>query len=936
MVDKTIGIGIDPSKAQSGGRVVKTELRGIADEAQKAENATVRLGNTMAASIAKAVQAAQALQNANSEASAAARASMTDIEIALLKAQQAGANFARSLDQSFATAGKSAREAAAVFLAAEMEAEELAEKAALLRAQIDPLSAAQERLNAELAEYAMLADRGAISTTELAAAQSLAKGRFDRIEASMKGNATATRLAAHEMRVLQFQMIDIAQSIPLAFQSPLYFLQNFGFQAAQISQIFMGRGGMRAAIVEIGGMLGSVLSRFARFVPFVGAVALGFEAIRDRASEAQERTIGLGETATAAFQTVSAALSDTLVGRGIGAAGDAIDYAFDRLGSAAVDIAELVINSFHAAYVDVTSLWSAFPDMLGATFVVAVNNGIGALNLLVKKSSDAVDSIIAAFNSIPGVDIPLIGAADETIPPIDNAYLDNLKKAVADRNAEIERIMASTPLRDFADTVGDRIQRNRGLSRLDDLAGMDFSNAVTGANHLASSLGGVGQAAVGTVRSVASMQDSLKKANLATLASFQDMQRDIRESEEALKDTRETLASVSETPIGDVFGENFAGDATQARSAIDAAVATIQKSFAAMDEGRMSARGVNDAIEMVRMSLEQIGDDQSVNRFIDAIVNAQLETRDLTSLIDTLSKAIRNMPTRIGTGMRTEVPVPGGAVGVTRYGGGDLPSQASYSVPSSGGGTGTVGVTSFSSTDAQHMQDATTAAGNHVYGGIDRLSDDIGGYVGDLGGEIDTSIQSLNDVWGTGVQVFYKNLSDAIRTSIVTGMAEGAGGRRQFTSSMSNHLDLLLGSNRLEQIDREIDRLQVLASTAGSLASDAIGLQVSNLELEKYKIEDTRSRFDALRPGMNVSYAGKFADGGSFIVPGPTTGDRNRVVLDANGGEKITVEKAGAKGGFSIGTLHLHYTPVSGESEATSRQRMRAMLQEAQREASRA
>lgn len=57
-------------------------------------------------------------------------------------------------------------------------------------------------------------------------------------------------------RQLMFQMVDVAQGIPLAFQSPVFGLQNLGIQMAQIGQLYYGQGGMKAAFRDMTTMVG--------------------------------------------------------------------------------------------------------------------------------------------------------------------------------------------------------------------------------------------------------------------------------------------------------------------------------------------------------------------------------------------------------------------------------------------------------------------------------------------------------------------------------------------------------------------------------------------------------------------------------------------------------------------------------------------------------
>jgi hypothetical protein len=80
-----------------------------------------------------------------------------------------------------------------------------------------------------------------------------------------------------------------------------------------------------------------------------------------------------------------------------------------------------------------------------------------------------------------------------------------------------------------------------------------------------------------------------------------------------------------------------------------------------------------------------------------------------------------------------------------------------------------------------------------------------------------------------------------------------------------------------------------------------------------------------------MSFAGAFADGGSFTVAGSPSGDKNLVSLLANAGEEVSV----TKGGGGARTVNLVYNAAKGESEATARNNARAMLEIMARETSR-
>lgn len=113
-----------------------------------------------------------------------------------------------------ASNSQSARDSAAFFR--EMaEAEEAAEaKARALKAALDPVAAAQDRLNDELREYQALANAGKISTDELAQAQSRARQRFDETAAAAaRQERGITRMAAASRLNLARQVPDVAVTL---------------------------------------------------------------------------------------------------------------------------------------------------------------------------------------------------------------------------------------------------------------------------------------------------------------------------------------------------------------------------------------------------------------------------------------------------------------------------------------------------------------------------------------------------------------------------------------------------------------------------------------------------------------------------------------------------------------------------------------------------
>ncbi|UDF29392.1 UNVERIFIED_ORG: phage tail length tape measure family protein [Roseateles sp. XES5] len=173
-------------------------------------------------------------------------------ELQRQRAMQQGSAFTSDLNQRLGVNGfgTSARGSAAAFEEAARAAEELDRKAAALRAQIDPLGAAQRRLNAELAEYDELARRNAISAGELVQAQSLARQRYAQTAKEIEkqgasGLQRARMLEPWQVNNLLYQGYDVAQSLALGMPAMQVFLQ----QGPQIAQIFSaGNGAMRAML----------------------------------------------------------------------------------------------------------------------------------------------------------------------------------------------------------------------------------------------------------------------------------------------------------------------------------------------------------------------------------------------------------------------------------------------------------------------------------------------------------------------------------------------------------------------------------------------------------------------------------------------------------------------------------------------------------------
>ncbi|SER57583.1 hypothetical protein SAMN03159406_00536 [Rhizobium sp. NFR03] len=178
-------------------------------------------------------------------------------EMERLRAMQTGGAFASDLNARLGVNGNgtSARGSAAVFEEAAREAERFAQKATMLRAQLDPVGTSQARLNSELAEYAMLADRAEISTTELAQAQTMARARHEQYVASLDRNPVNDNSPNHAATNAMFQFQDVAVTAAGGMNAGMIGLQ----QGSQIAGAYAGMS-LKEAAATTGAALAGLVS----------------------------------------------------------------------------------------------------------------------------------------------------------------------------------------------------------------------------------------------------------------------------------------------------------------------------------------------------------------------------------------------------------------------------------------------------------------------------------------------------------------------------------------------------------------------------------------------------------------------------------------------------------------------------------------------------
>lgn len=417
----------------------------------------------------------------------------------------------------------------------------------------------------------------------------------------------------------------------------------------------------------------------------------------------------------------------------------------------------------------------------------------------------------------------------------------------------------------------------------------------------------------------ATLQDSISQLGNASIEAVGKFEKSTGIIASLTKDIRDLSAAIDEygsNPNLDNFFKLFfikveeGGAVDQLRDAINAISEEFKRTTDEVEADASKIRAEIASIEAKIFDLIQLGGEFDLLNAEKLAEDAAFMKKELASLeaeAVSVANSIRaafaqQFRESENKSMESILKAAADLPGVKRYGE-EKPSDARRKE------TNGVGVTRFESTleeDTMRTAEAT-----------EKLADNMPSWLDDLGGEFDASIRSVNELLASGVFFDYASIADAVRVGIVSGMAQE---RQTYSISTTN------------PIQKQINELNEMLEVAGTAAAKAIREQIRALELELYLSK--RGRDLGGIGGQNVAYAGKFAEGGSFVVPGAPSGDKTRVALDANGGEVVTVTPAGENAKPTV-IINQTYQPAQGETERTSRQNMRNMTIEAFREVGR-
>ncbi|CEG09720.1 Prophage tail length tape measure protein [Afipia felis] len=173
-----------------------------------------------------------------------------------------------------------------------------------MRAQIDPLGAAQKKLNAEISEANALYKAGAISAKEQAAAHALAQARYDSTARALGGIGSTGKLASHQLANLSYQLNDVFVSLASG-QSPLMVLIQQGSQIAQV----MGPVGVTGTIKGVTEAITSIVTpaRFAAgaIIGLAAGAATAYETFLRHQKQVEAALLGAGRIAGATIGDIN-------------------------------------------------------------------------------------------------------------------------------------------------------------------------------------------------------------------------------------------------------------------------------------------------------------------------------------------------------------------------------------------------------------------------------------------------------------------------------------------------------------------------------------------------------------------------------------------------------------------------------------------------------
>lgn len=349
---------------------------------------------------------------------------------------------------------------------AEQAVERLGRSSATANADFGRISAGVEQANAALTKLVALGEQSNAALSRIASGSVVVRDGLRQVAREADNTITRVRavndnMARFRRQNLTYQLFDVGQMAALG-QNPAMTLMQ---QGPQIAQLYAGQGGVNAALKDAGTLAGGLVTKLWPVAVAAAAGGLAIRSLQDDISKATGKTIEFGDAAAGAFRAIKEDITAQLKPV-IDDVGPWFNTAWAAVSGGVVTVSEMIINSFHAAYIDVEYLWSQFPNMMGSLVTKGLNAMVGGIQTMIQTGATYIDAFLEKVNAalekadalFPGGGYRLgtIGKIDFG-PPLPDPYSDSLSKATEERNRRVNEIMTSTPLRDYYRSLRDRV-----------------------------------------------------------------------------------------------------------------------------------------------------------------------------------------------------------------------------------------------------------------------------------------------------------------------------------------------------------------------------------------------------------------------------------------------------------------------------------------------
>ena len=221
---------------------------------------------------------------------------------------------------------------------------------------------AADQLRAKSAGAAAGLQSVSVGAQAQATAMVASTARTNANTAALQANAAASRMASFQVRNLQFQLFDIAQTAAMGMNPLLIFMQ----QGPQIAQIWgPDEGGVGRAFRETGRMIGGVLTRFPLLTAAVAGAGLALAGLTYEINQVSDVTVTMGDVALATWQTIVSGIQSVLA-PAFAALTPFFSEIWDQITAGVKEVGNGIIGGFVGAYNFVTTTWDNLPLHFGA------------------------------------------------------------------------------------------------------------------------------------------------------------------------------------------------------------------------------------------------------------------------------------------------------------------------------------------------------------------------------------------------------------------------------------------------------------------------------------------------------------------------------------------------------------------------------------------